>query len=1163
MFRLYIKSPNRIHQKCLASPSTAGLLNTRHQFIYSHQLLRNIQNFPKVQRQNLSLKNLIWRISGREGSNNPDSSSSSHNQLSNVTDSKSPGIPLSLNIDDLNQTKPKKSFLWRFKGKRNGKDYVGLRVAIDAKHAEKTWLSFYFEPLDSVIRASIDSDYKDVWNKYYNASQSSLDSRDVPVMLKGYKNIEKVFFEILDTFAKEIESEISRNLAEKNINNILQREIPVFNEYWGYRINFVFNELLSVRTFCKNIGLDLSSLPKNDTTSPLLARNHFQTILQVLFSSIIKSRDNNSSFNLDELLNISRQKNLLDASDSNSNNISTQSISHNISSLESIQNTSSTLPRAYFNVLYLYGSHFDLNASHLNNLLTACLIFNDLQLTFETLNHFLKLKLDFNSLINNNSTSDSSLKDRKSTSEDDLSSKSFSLLTENLKKATLQNPFISLKVKPTPLTFVLISKISTQLFVSDPKNTGLGLKSLEILRSSYILYRNMCKFDDSFYKDSSTVFSSLDNVLVINPESYGPLGIVPEMEILIGLFTIHSNLGQVPEALNFYESFKVFLSNNYQSISESSQESRASTQEFDVPSTTAHYFNMALKSVCNSDMDWLSKIIFTDLKQYNLTPNSETFSLYFSYLAKLSYSERLQGLREFLIFIDTTYDLHSKKSHQIVIDIISSLSEIQYFSSIDNSRTSLDFNTHSENLLDDKDLGSIEMVVINFYLKFVSHDSFSHQNLKVAINGLVQFICVSDDLKYLNKFHNIILENQRMKSALTIKDSVLIMNAYSRLGKPETSISIFQSILASPDVSNNNKRLKFGLYTAAMLAYFKASQYIQVIEIWNDLSKDSEDLKESLESDEDDMENSSDLSSDFDLKDFHQTTFDILTASYVELNKLKEPLRLLEKMRAAKIQATSFIYATLLKGFGKAKNREGISLVCALANMDRNLAQDSQLVDSIMFPGRPIENYSAMQICKNDEQDLTTIASTNLLGSNYYCELIGAYANCGNFRDSLQTWELMKMYKIKPTSESVSVLIDICGFTERSTFSEERTLQPINSKLDLEFSSRNLVSYIPDMADPNSGKMLNLHLLGTLVDELVTDGGITLTPSHLKSIFEVLVRARLYDEAVEFLEENPLYSSELKISSGEYLEDSIHKFAENLLNLVGEPANNLIEKVKV
>ncbi|OMJ07920.1 hypothetical protein AYI70_g11884 [Smittium culicis] len=888
MLRQYISAAKPVYKKSIISIASQSSNTSKNAFKSSKPQIRPFTSSNGAIRQSFGIKDLILRISNRKNIQDSNSSNGSH-QNNSINNESNSTTRLSLNIDEIKGQRPKKSFTWRLKGQRNGKDYVGLRVALDAKHAEKAWISFHLEPLDSVLQIGIDSDHKHVWDKYYNSTESVVQTSDIQTMIRIFNNIEGVLLEILQTFSVQLEAEISQNLAEIKLNDILNKDIPAFNGYWGHRIMSVFNQIISIKKFYKDLGITLeASNSKNEES--ILTESDFETILKVILNSITNNCQTGISYNLDTLVKLSQISQNCDT-DSNSqtqSNPSTKSSPLDLISIESIQSTGSTLQRTYYDILRLYGSQFNLNTSHLNHLLLACFLSNDTQLALESLNYFLNFNtnLDSYNIPSIFSNSDISASETKETSADEQ----IGIQAAFIKKAQglfSDSPSVDSLVKPNPLTFAIISKIAGRISTdntNDPKYQSL---SLEIAKKSLGLFKKISITDESFTKASSKVDKSLSflfsNQLLIDNFK----NIIPELEVISNLFGINMKLDDIPEALNCYESFKLLITNHKSMFLEVAATENSpnieTLPEPDARSTLLLYFNDILRSSCQPNQDWLVKLILSDLNLYGLKPNKDSFEIYFNYVNACHYEEKVSKTVELFSEMDLIYTLGSPDSQDLIIDIMSSISATSGFISNTGSSNSANSPEHQSkfNSLGSQKPDNLETAIIDFYTKWVSITKFSEDSYKLATSALIKCICTTKSLVYLDACLNLTIGDEKTKNFVSIQDSILLMNAYTVLGKPDVSLKIFQGLLANIGDSVEANSVKAGLYTAAMVAYFKAGLHMQVLEIWNELVAKPANMRTQRQSRDEDGDVNSDQVPAIRLEEFDQTAFDVSDVVYI------------------------------------------------------------------------------------------------------------------------------------------------------------------------------------------------------------------------------------------------------------------------------------------
>ncbi|OMJ27334.1 hypothetical protein AYI69_g3233 [Smittium culicis] len=842
MLRQYISAIKPAYKKSIVTFSSQPLNTDKNTFKSLKPQLRSFSNSYGPIRQSFGIKDLILRISNRK--NVQDNNSSNETPQNNsINNNSNPTTRLSLNIDEIKGHTPKKSFTWRLKGQRNGKDYVGLRVALDAKHAEKAWISFHLEPLDSVLQIGIDSDHKHVWDKYYNSKTAVVQVSDIQIMIRIFNNIEGVLLEILQTFSKQLEAEISQNLAERKLNDILHKDIPVFNGYWGHRIMSVFNQIVSIKKFYKDLGITLE-LSNSKNKDSILNESEFETILKVLLNSIISNGQTGISYNLDALVKLSQ---ISQNSDTNSKSQAQSTTPTIISpldliSIESLQSAGSTLQRTYYDILRLYGSQFNLSVSHLNHLLLACFYSNDIQLALESLNHFLNfnIKLDSYDIPSILSSSDIPVPEINETSAEEL----IGIQTAFIKKSQglfSVTPSVDSLVKPNPLTFAIISKIAGRISSENANDPNYQSLSLEIAKKSLGLFKKISIADDSFTKISSNVDKSLSFLFSNRSLSDSFSNIIPEFEVISNLFAINMKLDDIPEALNCYESFKLLIANHMPiRLEVAANESSPIIDKLSKHETRSAYllyFNDILRSSCQPNQDWLVKLLLSDLNQYGLIPNRNSFEIYFNYINTCSYEEKVAGTVELFSEMDLIYSFGSTGSQDLIIDIMSSISVTSGFISNTGSSNSANSpeNQSQFNSLGNQNPECLETVIIDFYTKWVSPTKFSEDSYKLATSALIKCICTTKSLDHLDACYNLTIGDEKTKMIVSQQDSILLMNAYTVLGKSDVSLKIFQDLLANNGDSVDANSVKVGLYTAAMVAYFKAGLHVQVLEIWNEL----------------------------------------------------------------------------------------------------------------------------------------------------------------------------------------------------------------------------------------------------------------------------------------------------------------------------------------
>ncbi|PVU91771.1 hypothetical protein BB559_003996 [Furculomyces boomerangus] len=642
------------------------------------------------------------------------------------------------------------------------------------------------------------------------------------------------------------------------------------------------------------------------------------------------------------------------------------------------------------------------------------------------------------------------------------------------------------ELDPNPTTFVLAGNIVLEYESSEnPKSNMIK-----------ILYNKFCPL----LKNNDFGHLALKQTGINKSRTIEYL--IPQLHILFLLFSSLIKENNVDEALNTYEAIKLVfgtLLNQKTDINNDLNETETEKEISVVGDICTISFENISSLVSQSQQDWWIMNILSDMENFGLVPTQKIFSNYFDLLAATNSIKEIQSFAKDFI---CKYKQNAKID-EICGNILIAISQIPQ-NNLDTTLESIALDIY--NFVDDKQKG----VMIT--------------------TGIIKCLCKNNNLEHTKTALEILENRIENKNDIEIQQATIVMDSFTKLLMPELALGLFETFLKAHKTKLSDC---IDLYTSAMKAYHSEKEYSQVIEIGNLLIPDSEQEQQSEDIYSKDGLEVSHVVDSIQIKDIPTIALELLFDSHVCLGNVSDALRLLETIRGEKRQITSFIYSCLIRGFGDSKSESGIQLVCALANLDRNIGPPTS--------GNENEN------------------KIPYLNTDYYNALIEAYANCGNPSLAFQAWEVMQIRKILPSTETAKVLIDICGWTERNDFSAERTLMPIDTQRLEKISKIDLVNYTPDPENPNTGKMINLYRLGYILDEL-KECGFELSKANTKSIFEVLVRGRKYTDAVEYLTGSKFFLKEVDdIRAGLILGDSVAVFAKNILQVAGEPAQKSLD----
>ncbi|PVU96348.1 hypothetical protein BB561_001232 [Smittium simulii] len=1021
--------------------------------------------------------------------------------------------------------------IWRYNRKRNTRNYVGLMVALDAKHAEKSWGNFFFDPEASISNITVSSKNKHIWYTFLKDPKTLANlSSD---QLCELKNIiierEHVIFNILDVFLGQINMENRIKINENKLTNSLDLTKHLTEKYWGYRIVNVLNHLFFVREWCE---------------------------LVEIYNYQITEGCSGNSYNLDFYL--SRENAL-----NNQNSEIKTDYNNNLFDFKKAMEISAINQspcQVYLKTLKLMLQTFELSTYRFNRMLSLCVASNDLNSTIDSLNSFTDIPTsEFSKLSNENNICIQVPKDVSysiiSKFADGYASDMNYILMPNINniKPHSKNTLSKSMIKPDPLSFVLLGKIvndyDSNIFIK--KKDGAEIDTLNQIKSTvmkniYSLFNQSEISYENFKTNSKDLISVFDFLqtpkvqLLSSQNGY----IVPIFSITSQLLESFLKSGNVMESLNTYESFKI-LSKNLILKTESAvvglKEFNKSQINEIYKSINISFFNLCIELAFKFELDWFSKLIILDLNQFDLAPSADIIDYYIRSLAcgknNLALSEIENSIKEVYEFY--VADISQVASEDLLANILDSISKLK----INKNTVCVNGKITQE---------SYESIGYNLYTAYSKNNVNSSTHSKKILISLLNCLCNNGNLCWIDKAQDFVNANLQYNDQVYQRLVYKLMESYTAISYPNKALELFESILKQNSSDTSNYGIEIDLYASAMKAYYVAKDYAQVIDIAQVLIQGEKVEYVPRKSNNKNQignktfENS--LLDDILLKDLPEYVFDILTDSYMKMDMLEEALKLLENIRAERIQTSSFMYASMIRGFGKNKNPQGMYLVSALANLDRNLSA---------------RNVDFTKIMLDSDNSSTNTQQVVNLDSDYHTALIESCAELYLTTEAFQSWELMQINNIKPSSKTAKVMIDICGWTGFKAFSSQPTLMEHDTYTFSCVSEER--SNDSGNGEPSTGKIIYLYKLGSVLKSL-EEGGYKLSKSDVKSVFEVLCRARLYDDAVEYLISNDVYKDETQKIKHDGIENTdkntIVFFASNLLKLIGDSATEALKKLE-
>ncbi|PVV05218.1 hypothetical protein BB560_000268 [Smittium megazygosporum] len=1149
MFRLYsIKNP------ILRSPNRFGHAVTPFSLLREMEIVHTCSPQPRIQylnfsttAHNLSLNSYIRKVINRT----LDSESKKEEPKEGANDRIS-----------LNKPQESKDLLSGLKNAffKNSNvfntSYVGLIVALDAKHAEKAWSCFSQDYEKSLFELAVTNQNSKLWERVIENPQliKTLDSSKVAevkhILIQGTL----VCHRLLKVFAREIQRQNYIISAESAVGNSNENDLHLSGR-WGYRVSFVLNQLFSIKEWSKNIeNFDF----ENDLNNAIQDFNpdlyeidfeEYDTILDIISSYSIQKGYTGNTYPLIHYLKSDFDKDTSSKFTSDSDYFA----SAPLSLVRKISSIHESPVRLYTQTLKLMSKNYEISTKNIEDSLLLCLQSGDLVSAIEILKTFSNIST--NDLIEIART----FKEKAShilPADIDISAENPTELPPQIDpdqvvefpSVEYLEDILPFKIVPSSLMmYAIIGKIVLNL---DPtkhqlENLSECKNQMNIAKNNTIkgIYHTVKKILDSDPKlQQQSVLPmqiNLQNYSIYkNLASELNNGLYPTSILLSQLILSSLCVDDVPEALNAYESLKLFsLTINPNPNSDGTELESSDTGYYQHTISISVLEEMA-KIAAKNGYHWLVSLILFDLKDFGYIPSKQITTLYFYSLIN-NPDFKLESFTRDIFKIVEFYKSETDDSTLATL-----LSEIYYSLADNNIVLSLD------SLLNKNESYSKFNPLIDIYNKYYSESGIS-DSFEVT-SALVKSLCSYHNEKWIEAAKSVIekylINNPEFEQILTVE----LMDAYNRVGDFAKALERFVSYLDKMNDKEDTFSIDLDLYGSAMKSYYLAKDYAQVIDIGKVIIGEGNDVKISKTSENADEEaDSFSMVSGVNLKEVPEFVFDLMTDSYCKLGMMDPALRFLAKIRTEQIKSTSFMYASLISAYGRLKLPRQLALIAALANMDSNLSSRDT-------------NYSVSNVLKKRDESIFNNTQPEVvdLDAHYYTALLESLANNQEKILAHQAWELACFKNIYPTPELVKAIFDLIGWSERKDYLDERTLMK-HTSATFEDVSRNRKEYFPDSENPNAGRMPDLYKLGYVL-EYLEKKGYELTTSNVKSLFEVLCKVRLYQDAVDFLINNKKYIESNKIMRKDNIdptleEDSLYSFAKNMLSLAGSDSLEAME----